>query len=75
MNLMSDICLINEPEWRKWVEIYAKDEGRLKRDFGIIFKAATELGWEKPKQVQFVSKRRGGPGYSLEDIWPNCSKS
>mmetsp|Transcript_10744 Transcript_10744/g.26332 ORF Transcript_10744/g.26332 Transcript_10744/m.26332 type:complete len:544 (+) Transcript_10744:345-1976(+) len=52
MMLMSDMCLIREPAWRKWVEIYAKDSNRLKRDFGITFKAATELGWKKPVQPE-----------------------
>ena len=50
MMLMSDMCLIREPAWRKWVELYAKDGERFKRDFGLIFKAATELGWNKPDQ-------------------------
>ncbi|CAD7953823.1 unnamed protein product [Amoebophrya sp. A25] len=50
MMLMSDMCLVREPAWRKWVEIYAKDSARLKRDFGLTFKAATELGWVRPEQ-------------------------
>ncbi|CAD7932847.1 unnamed protein product [Amoebophrya sp. A120] len=73
MMLMSDMCLIRQPAWRKWVEIYAKDSNRLKRDFGITFKAATELGWVKPKQPEsfwegVVMKVKAIPQMKLREI-------
>lgn len=34
MMLPSDIALIADPDFKKWVEIYAKDEGRFNKDFG-----------------------------------------
>ena len=34
MMLPSDIFLIADPEFKKWVEIYAKDETRFYKDFG-----------------------------------------
>ena len=39
MMLPSDIYLIKDPEFKKWVEIYAKDEGRFNKDFGTCAKA------------------------------------
>lgn len=34
MMLPSDVFLIADPEFKKWVEIYAKDETRFYKDFG-----------------------------------------
>ncbi|CAD7928278.1 unnamed protein product [Amoebophrya sp. A120] len=46
MMLMSDMCLLKHPEWRKWLEYYAEDESQFREDFALFFKAATELGWK-----------------------------
>ena len=34
MMLPSDLYLIADPEFKKWVEVYAKDENRFFKDFG-----------------------------------------
>ncbi|CAD7975370.1 unnamed protein product, partial [Amoebophrya sp. A25] len=44
MMLMSDMCLLRTPTWRKWLQIYAEDEQRFREDFAIFFKQALELG-------------------------------
>lgn len=44
MMLPSDIALIADPAFKKWVEIYAKDEDRFFRDFAKAFAKLLELG-------------------------------
>jgi len=44
MMLPSDIFLMADPEFKKWVEIYAKDEDRFFRDFAKAFAKLLELG-------------------------------
>eukprot|EP00747_Dinoflagellata_sp_TGD_P208614 gnl/TRDRNA2_/TRDRNA2_82080_c0_seq1.p1 gnl/TRDRNA2_/TRDRNA2_82080_c0~~gnl/TRDRNA2_/TRDRNA2_82080_c0_seq1.p1 ORF type:complete len:499 (-),score=105.42 gnl/TRDRNA2_/TRDRNA2_82080_c0_seq1:11-1381(-) len=44
MMLVSDMCLLWDPEFRKHLEVYAEDEEELKKDFGEAFKKLTELG-------------------------------
>ena len=34
MMLPSDLFLIADPEFKKWVEVYSKDEARFNKDFG-----------------------------------------
>ena len=46
---VSDMALLKDPEFGKWMQYYAKNEQALKKDFGIAYKVATELGWKKPK--------------------------
>ena len=48
MMLISDMALLWNPAWRKWLEYYAdedKGEDRLSADFAIAFKRLTELGF------------------------------
>ena len=48
MMLVSDMALLWNPAWRKWLEYYAdedKGEDRLSADFAIAFKRLTELGF------------------------------
>jgi cytochrome c peroxidase len=52
MMLPSDLALIEDPEFRKWVEIYAKDQDRLFKDFAAAFQKLCELGVKFPKQQQ-----------------------
>jgi cytochrome c peroxidase len=49
MMLPSDIALIEDAEFKKWVEVYAKDQGRFFKDFSSAFKKLTELGVNFPK--------------------------
>lgn len=44
MMLPTDISLINDPSFRKWVEIYKDDEERFLKDFGAAFVKLTENG-------------------------------
>ena len=44
MMLPSDMALVAEPEFKKWVEIYAKDEDRFFKDFAKAFSKLLELG-------------------------------
>ena len=44
MMLVSDMVLAWDPAFRSHLEMYAKDEGLLKQDFGKAFKKLTELG-------------------------------
>lgn len=44
MMLPTDMALLEDPEFKKWVEIYAKDEARFKKDFGKAWKKLQENG-------------------------------
>lgn len=44
MMLPSDIILIVDPNFKKWVKIYAKDENRFFKDFAKAFAKLLELG-------------------------------
>ncbi|KAG5493775.1 hypothetical protein JKF63_01607 [Porcisia hertigi] len=44
MMLPSDMCLLLDPSYRKYVELYAKDNDVFNRDFAKAFKKLTELG-------------------------------
>lgn len=44
MMLPTDLTLTEDPEFKKWVDIYAKDEARFTKDFSAAFCRLTELG-------------------------------
>lgn len=44
MMLPSDIALLNDPEFKKWVEIYAKDEKLFFEHFSAAYNKLMELG-------------------------------
>ena len=44
MMLPSDIFLMADPEFRKYVQIYAKDEARFYKDFAAAFGKLLSLG-------------------------------
>lgn len=44
MMLPSDLFLLADPTFKKWVEIYAKDENRFRKDFASAFSRLLELG-------------------------------
>jgi len=45
MMLPADLSLKTDPEFRKWSEIYYKDNDKFLKDFGAAFKKLTELGF------------------------------
>ena len=49
MMLPSDIALIEDPEFRKYVEMYAKDEDLFFAHFAKAFSKLLELGVQFPK--------------------------
>lgn len=44
MMLPSDVFLMADPEFKKWVEVYAKDEDRFYKDFASAFGKLLSLG-------------------------------
>ena len=44
MMLPSDMVLIADPVFKKWVEIYAKDEDKFFSDFATAFSKLLHLG-------------------------------
>ena len=44
MMLPSDMALITDPNFRKYVEVYAKDEDKFFKDFSSAFSKLLELG-------------------------------
>lgn len=44
MMLPTDLAILQDPEFRKWAEIYAKDEDRFFNDFSKAFSKLLELG-------------------------------
>lgn len=47
MMLPTDIELRDDPEFRKWAELYKKDEEAFFKDFAAAFKKLTELGFKQ----------------------------
>ena len=50
MMLFTDMALTWDPEFRKWVELYARDFKALRADFGAAFEKLTELGCDRVLQ-------------------------
>jgi cytochrome c peroxidase len=44
MMLPADLALINDPEFRKWVELYAKNSDKWFQDFSKAFEKLLHLG-------------------------------
>jgi len=44
MMLPSDIVLLEDPKFKKWVDVYAKDEALFFKDFSKYFAQLLELG-------------------------------
>ena len=47
MMLPADLALIQDPEFKKYVEIYAADEKLFFNDFAAAFSKLLELGWKQ----------------------------
>lgn len=52
MMLPADLALVQDPEFRKYVEVYAKDEEKMFEDFSKAFSKLLELGvnFEQPSK-------------------------
>jgi len=50
MMLPADIAFIQDPEFKKYVEIYAKDGERFRKDFAAAFGKLLELGCKFPEK-------------------------
>ncbi|RYG65812.1 hypothetical protein EON64_11155, partial [archaeon] len=48
MMLPADLWMLEDPEFRKYVELYAKDEATFFRDFSAAFSKLLELGVKFP---------------------------
>ncbi|CAI9104741.1 OLC1v1003478C1 [Oldenlandia corymbosa var. corymbosa] len=48
LKLPTDIALLEDPQFRKFVEIYAKDEDAFFRDYAASHKKLSELGFSPP---------------------------
>eukprot|EP00298_Acanthocystis_sp_HF-20_P004093 c14430_g1_i2.p1 GENE.c14430_g1_i2~~c14430_g1_i2.p1 ORF type:complete len:337 (+),score=158.49 c14430_g1_i2:53-1063(+) len=48
MMLPTDLCLLDDPKFRKYVDLYAKDEAAFFRDFASAFSKLLELGVKFP---------------------------
>lgn len=47
MMLPTDLEIRDDPEFRKWAELYKKDEATFFKDFAAAFKKLTELGFKQ----------------------------
>lgn len=54
MMLPADMCLIEDPDFKKWVNVYHKDEERFFKDFAAAFQKLEELGCEFNDQDSFT---------------------
>jgi len=50
MMLPADLCFVQDPAFKKYVEIYAKDNERFRKDFAAAFGKLLELGVKFPSQ-------------------------
>ena len=44
MMLPTDMLMIRDKDFRKWSEIYNKDNDKFLKDFAVAYKKLTELG-------------------------------
>lgn len=54
MMLPADMCLIEDPDFRKWVNVYRKDEARFFKDFSAAFQKLEELGCTFKEEDSFT---------------------
>lgn len=47
MMLPTDMVLLDDPSFKKWVQIYAASEGKFFADFAVAFRKLTELGYKQ----------------------------
>jgi len=56
MMLPADIALVQDPGFKKYVELYAKDGERFKKDFAAAFGKLLELGVKFPSEKSWWNK-------------------
>ncbi|XP_051139483.1 probable L-ascorbate peroxidase 4, peroxisomal [Andrographis paniculata] len=57
LKLPTDKALVKDPEFRKYVDIYAKDEEEFFRDYAVSHKKLSELGFVPPSAVKLALKK------------------
>ncbi|KAI0201595.1 peroxiredoxin [Astrocystis sublimbata] len=63
MMLPTDMSLLEDPEFRKWVEIYAADKDRFFVDFSAVFAKLLELGIRRDIEGNVVNVSNVQAGY------------
>ena len=47
MMLPTDVVLLDDPSFKKWVQVYASSEEKFFADFAVAFQKLTELGFKQ----------------------------
>lgn len=63
MMLPTDIALIQDPSFRPWVELYAKDKDAFFKDFTKVFAQLIELGIQRDSQGRITNTDNEKGGY------------
>lgn len=63
MMLPMDIALTQDPSFRKWVEIYARDKDRFFADFAKVFEKLLELGIRRDEKGTITNTDNVKGGY------------
>ncbi|KAF2149426.1 class II peroxidase [Myriangium duriaei CBS 260.36] len=63
MMLPTDLALVNDPQFRPWVELYAKDKDRFFEDFSAVFHKLTELGIRRDAKGKVLNSDNVKGGY------------
>ncbi|KAI0483690.1 peroxiredoxin [Xylaria cf. heliscus] len=63
MMLPTDMSLLSDPAFRKWVEVYAADKDRFFADFSAVFAKLLELGIRRDAQGNVVNDANVQAGY------------
>ena len=63
MMLPTDMSLLSDPSFRKWVETYAADKDRFFADFAAVFAKLMELGIRRDAQGNVVNDANLQSGY------------
>lgn len=60
LKLPTDKVLVEDPVFRRYVELYAKDEDAFFRDYAESHKKLSELGFKPPRAAALAYKSSGG---------------
>ncbi|KAI0405139.1 peroxiredoxin [Xylaria palmicola] len=63
MMLPTDMSLLSDPEFRRWVEVYAEDKDQFFADFAAVFGKLLELGIRRDAQGNVVNEANQQTGY------------
>jgi cytochrome c peroxidase len=63
MMLPTDIALTQDPEFAKWVQLYAQDKDRFFEDFTKVFEKLMELGIQRDKGGRVTNSDNEKGGY------------